>query len=57
MSDNPQGEDESDGRIEESVFRCGSCGQEIAVNGEVKVAILENGCPVCTAPVQDDAFE
>ncbi len=38
-------------------FVCPTCSQDIAVNGEMRRAILENGCPVCTAAIRPDAFE
>lgn len=38
-------------------FRCTDCGQQIEVNGSMREAILESGCPVCTEPADDDAFE
>ncbi len=41
----------------EYVFRCSTCQQEIAVNVEMRTAILENGCPVCTATVEESDFE
>lgn len=43
--------------MEEHQFVCAECTQEITVNREMRDAILTNGCPVCAAPVTDDAFE
>lgn len=43
--------------VREYVFRCSTCQQEIAVNDEMRTAILENGCPVCTAAVDEADFE
>lgn len=42
--------------MEEYQFVCSACTQEIAVNGEMREAILENGCPVCAAAVSTDDF-
>ena len=50
---NPGGSDPTD----EHRFVCPTCSQDIAVNGKMRRAILENGCPVCTAAVTTDAFE
>jgi|GEM_PF-1132190 len=50
-------DDERENPAREYVFRCATCQQEIAVNVEMRTAILENGCPVCTAAVDDSAFE
>lgn len=35
----------------EFVFTCPECLQEIEINEQMREAILENGCPVCTATV------
>ena len=51
----PDGDDE-DGRIDEYVFSCAVCGQEIAVNPEMRGAILTHGCPVCTSEVDETDF-
>jgi len=38
-------------------FACPVCGQGIEINGPMREAILSNGCPVCSAAVDADAFE
>jgi len=38
----------------EFVFTCPECLQEIEINEQMREAILENGCPVCTASVTRD---
>lgn len=42
--------------MDEMEFMCSDCGQEIAVNEQMKAAIEENGCPVCSASVTADDF-
>jgi predicted nucleic acid-binding Zn ribbon protein len=42
--------------MEEYQFVCSACTQEIAVNGEMREAILANGCPVCAAAVTPADF-
>ena len=42
--------------MEETEFVCSDCGQAIAVNEQMKVAIKENGCPVCSAAVDEEEF-
>lgn len=42
--------------MEEYQFVCSACTQEIAVNGEMRDAILANGCPVCAAAVTTAEF-
>lgn len=42
--------------MDEKEFVCSDCGQEIAVNEQMKSAIEENGCPVCSAPVTPGDF-
>lgn len=42
--------------MKEYEFTCSECGQEIAVNENMRSAIVSNGCPVCTASVSDDEF-
>jgi endogenous inhibitor of DNA gyrase (YacG/DUF329 family) len=42
--------------IEEYQFTCPECLQEIAVNEEMRAAIITNGCPVCAASVTGEAF-
>lgn len=37
-------------------FTCPECSQEIAVNENVRKAIITNGCPVCAAPVDEQEF-
>ncbi len=39
------------------IFVCPDCEQEIEVNTSMREAILANGCPVCTAPVESAYFE
>lgn len=43
--------------MDEYQFVCSECTQEIAVNEEMRDAILANGCPVCTTAVTTDDFE
>ncbi|MCQ4332660.1 zinc ribbon domain-containing protein [Natronomonas sp. F2-12] len=38
-------------------FVCPVCEQEIEVNTSMREAILESGCPVCTAGVDAAHFE
>lgn len=38
-------------------FACPNCTQEIAVNDEMRDAILANGCPVCAVTVTPENFE
>jgi predicted nucleic acid-binding Zn ribbon protein len=42
--------------MEEYQFVCTECAQKIAVNEEMRSAILENGCPVCAAAVTPEMF-
>jgi predicted nucleic acid-binding Zn ribbon protein len=42
---------------DEYQFTCPECAQEIAVNGEMREAILTHGCPVCAADVTAEQFE
>ncbi|MBP1987022.1 DUF7560 family zinc ribbon protein [Halolamina salifodinae] len=42
--------------MKEHEFVCQDCGQQIEVNEPVQQAILENGCPVCSAPASPDDF-
>jgi predicted nucleic acid-binding Zn ribbon protein len=42
--------------MQEHQFVCPECAQEITVNGEMRDAILANGCPVCAAAVTPDDF-
>lgn len=37
-------------------FTCPECGQTIAVNENVREAIISNGCPVCAAQVEGSEF-
>lgn len=46
----------SDRLMKEHEFVCQDCGQQIEVNEPVQQAILENGCPVCSAPASPDDF-
>ncbi|MFT4944857.1 MAG: hypothetical protein ACI9K3_000794 [Halovenus sp.] len=41
---------------EEYTFACPACEAEIAVNGEMRDAIVANGCPVCAVPVGPESF-
>jgi predicted nucleic acid-binding Zn ribbon protein len=43
--------------MSEYQFACPVCGQGIEINGPMRDAILSNGCPVCSAAVDDAAFE
>ncbi len=43
--------------MDEYTFTCPVCGQEIAVNEEMRSAILSNGCPVCATDVDEESFE
>jgi predicted nucleic acid-binding Zn ribbon protein len=43
--------------MEEYQFTCTECTQEITVNEQMQAAILDNGCPVCAAPVSGENFE
>ncbi|SDJ61158.1 hypothetical protein SAMN05216226_1062 [Halovenus aranensis] len=56
MSEGCPGRDESEGSIDECVFTCPACAQEISVNPEMKRAILSNGCPVCASSVTEQSF-
>lgn len=56
MSEGSPDRDESDGSIDECVFTCPACAQEISVNSEMKQAILSNGCPVCATSVTEERF-
>mgnify|MGYP000259457629 CR=1 FL=1 len=42
--------------MKEHQFVCQDCGQQIEVNGPVRQAILESGCPICSAPADFDDF-
>ena len=42
--------------MKEYEFVCQDCGQQIEVNGPMHDAILENGCPVCSARAESDQF-
>ena len=42
---------------DEYQFVCPTCAQTIAVNGEMRRAIIANGCPVCTETVTEADFE
>lgn len=57
MSDGSPERDESEGSMDEYVFTCPACGQEISVNEEMRRAILSNGCPVCASSVTEESFE
>ena len=37
-------------------FTCPECSQQIAVNENVREAIIANGCPVCTAQIEPTEF-
>lgn len=42
--------------MSEYEFTCPGCGQRIEVNGAMREAILENGCPVCSTTVATEHF-
>jgi len=42
--------------MKEYEYVCQECGQQIEVNGPMREAILNNGCPVCSAPGRPDDF-
>ena len=42
--------------MKEYEYVCQDCGQRIDVNGPMRAAILENGCPVCSACAGADQF-
>ena len=42
--------------MSELVFTCSACGQEISVNEQMRDAILENGCPICTTETAESDF-
>jgi predicted RNA-binding Zn-ribbon protein involved in translation (DUF1610 family) len=43
--------------MEEFEFTCPECAQQIAVNEEMRRAILVNGCPVCATDVDEADFD
>lgn len=57
MSNGVPGGDDSSVATKEYEFTCSVCGQQIDVNGEMKGAILKNGCPVCASVVGEDDFD
>lgn len=57
MADGTPERGESEDSMDEYVFLCPACGQEISVNNEMKRAILSNGCPVCAGSVGEGCFE
>ncbi|KAB1198925.1 zinc ribbon domain-containing protein [Haloferax sp. CBA1150] len=40
----------------EYVFECPQCEEQFEVNDGMRDALLERGCPVCTASVSPTAF-
>jgi len=42
--------------MREYEYVCQECGQQTDVNGPMREAILENGCPVCSAAARADHF-
>ncbi|WP_247728769.1 DUF7560 family zinc ribbon protein [Halovivax limisalsi] len=42
--------------MSEYEFTCPDCGQQIEINGPMREAILTNGCPICSGPVDADSF-
>jgi transcription elongation factor Elf1 len=44
-------------QMSEQTFTCSECGQQISVNDAVRSAILDNGCPVCTASATEADFD
>ena len=57
MCDSVPDGDDVESEIREYVFSCSACGQEIAVNAEMKRAILSHGCPVCATAVDETDFD
>lgn len=57
MSDGTPDGDEPERSMDEYVFTCPACGQEISVNEEMRRAIHSNGCPVCASSVDETSFE
>ncbi|GAB7095017.1 hypothetical protein JCM30237_21700 [Halolamina litorea] len=43
--------------MKEHEFVCQDCGQHIEVNEPMHQAILQNGCPVCSASAEPADFE
>ncbi|KAB1186711.1 MULTISPECIES: zinc ribbon domain-containing protein [Haloferax] len=41
---------------DEFEFECPQCGEQFEVNGGMRDALLERGCPVCTSTVSGTAF-
>ena len=37
-------------------FVCPECGESMAVNASMRTALLDNGCVICSARVNPDAF-
>lgn len=37
-------------------YVCSDCGQQISVNEPMRTAILENGCPICSASAESNEF-
>ncbi len=48
---------ESDAADVEYEFHCPDCGEELVVNDAMKEALVERGCVICTADIDDDAFD
>lgn len=46
----------SESTSDDYVFDCPDCGERFEVNPGMREALLTHGCPVCGAPVSDDAF-
>lgn len=42
--------------MKEYEFVCQECGQQIEVNGPMREAILNNGCPICSAGAETAQF-
>lgn len=42
--------------MKEYEYVCQDCGQQIEVNGPMREAILQNGCPVCSASARTEHF-
>ncbi|WP_254862962.1 DUF7560 family zinc ribbon protein [Halovivax gelatinilyticus] len=40
--------------MKEYEFTCPGCGQQIEINDPMREAILSNGCPICSTPVEPE---
>lgn len=57
MTDTTREDSDEEVRQDDEWFVCPECSEEIIVNAGVRTAILEHGCPVCTASVTETAFK